>query len=90
MIGMTACVSAAPGTVRTSGSSPLVTIGAGEAVVGGIGQAWLVWYVIDPRTQTCWMKLGDAGAQLDCCALRRVPEAAPHITWRTAEACASS
>jgi hypothetical protein len=27
------------------------------------------------------MKLGDAGAQLDCCALRRVSEAQPYITW---------
>jgi hypothetical protein len=75
-----ACVTSTPGVTRTSSDNPLVTIGAGGAEIGG-GTFWRVWYVIDKRTQTCWMKLGDAGAQLDCCALRRVSEAQPYITW---------
>ena len=75
-----ACVRSAPGTTRATDDNPLVTIGAGHAEVGP-GTYWHVWYVIDKRTQTCWMKLGDAGAQLDCCALRRVSEAQPYITW---------
>lgn len=74
------CVTSTPGLTRTTANNPLVTIGAGEAEIGG-GSFWRVWYVIDNRTQTCWMKLGDAGAQLDCCALRRVSEAQPYITW---------
>jgi hypothetical protein len=79
-----ACVSSTPGVTRTSTENPLVTIGAGYAEIG-IGAAWRAWYVIDKRTQTCWMKLGDAGAQLDCCALHRVREAQPYITWTSCQ-----
>lgn len=75
-----ACVTSTPGLTRATADNPLVSIGAGKIEVG-VGSFWHVWYVIDKRTQTCWMKLGDAGAQLDCCALRRVSEAQPYITW---------
>jgi hypothetical protein len=80
LTGSAACVTSTPGLARTRANNPLVTIGAGYAEIGG-GSYWRVWYVIDKRTQTCWMKLGDAGAQLDCCALRRVSEAQPYIAW---------
>jgi hypothetical protein len=82
LIASVACISSTPGGTRTSADNPLVTIGAGRAEVGPANY-YYVWYVIDKRTQTCWMKLGDAGAQLDCCALRRVSEAQPYITWAT-------
>jgi hypothetical protein len=74
-----ACITSMPGETRTTAESSLVTIGAGRAEIGG--GYYRVWYLIDKQTQTCWMKLGDAGGQLDCCALRRVSEAQPYITW---------
>ena len=80
LLTVSACVTSAPGSTQTRASNPLVTIGAGQAEIGG-GSFWHVFYVIDKRTQTCWMKLGDTGGQLDCCALRRVTEAQPYITW---------
>ena len=76
-----ACIpSSTPGVTRATADNPLVTIGAGAANVGA-PSGLLVWYVIDKQTQTCWMTLGQALAQLDCCALRRVSEARPYITW---------
>jgi hypothetical protein len=80
-----ACVTSSPGMTRTSSDNPLITIGAGHAEIGP-GVYWHAWYVIDKRTQTCWMTLGDAGAQLDCCALRRVSEAKPYLTWTSCPA----
>ena len=80
LLTASACVTSAPGSTQTRASNPLVTIGAGQAEIGG-ARYWHVWYVIDRRTRTCWMKLGDAGAQLDCCALHRVTEAQPYLTW---------
>ena len=82
-----ACVSSTPGVVRTDTRNPLVSIGAGEVDVGG-GSYWRAWYVIDRATQTCWLKLGDSGAALDCCALRKVPAAAPYIQWQDDVSCA--
>lgn len=75
-----ACITSTPGVTRTSADNPLVTVGAGQAEIGP-GSFLYVWYVIDKHTQTCWMSLGQAGGQLDCCALRRVKEAQSHITW---------
>jgi hypothetical protein len=84
----TACISSSPGVVRASNDNPLVTIGAGEAVISAGGDAWRVWYVIDRATETCWMKLGDAGDQMDCCDLRKVAAAREHIGWETDATCA--
>jgi hypothetical protein len=84
----TACISSSPGVVRASEDNPLVTIGAGEAVISAGGDAWRAWYVIDRASETCWMKLGDAGAQMDCCDLRKVPAAREHIAWETDATCA--
>jgi hypothetical protein len=77
LLTTTACAATSfPGRTLTSSDNPLVTIGAGQA-----HGADDTWYVIDKRTQTCWMMLYAALAQLDCCALRRVSEAQPYITW---------
>ena len=81
---------ATPGIVRGSEGNPIVTVTAGTAEVSATGDGWHMWYVIDTRTQTCWLKLGDAGAAMDCCDLRRVPEAARYITWKTDASCAAA
>jgi len=73
-----ACITSTPGLTRASSDNPLITIGAGAAEIGG---AWHAWYVIDRRTRTCWMTFPPNFAQLDCCALLRVSEAQPYITW---------
>jgi len=81
------CVTSTPGVVRTAHDNPMVTIGAGEATVSGLGQAWRVWYVIDRATETCWMKLGDSAGQMSCCDLRRVAAAREYLTWVNAASC---
>jgi hypothetical protein len=83
---LSACITSTPGVVRTSTDNPLVSIGAGKIEVGPTA-GWFVWYVIDKRTETCWMKLGDSAGAMDCCALRKVPEAVPVITWESDATC---
>lgn len=75
-----ACVPRTPGVTRTSADNLLVTIVAGQAEFGPLA-SMPAWYLIDKRTQTCWMYFDKAAAQLDCCLLRRVSEAQPYITW---------
>lgn len=75
------CVTSAPGVVRNSVGNPIITIGAGEAVVSGLGDAWRIWYIIDTATETCWIKLGDAGSRLSCCDLYKVEKTREHLKW---------
>lgn len=77
------CATYKRGVVSRGNDSPLITIGAGTGAEGAP-----VWYMVDPRTRTCWMLIGHAAALLSCCALRRVPEAATHITWENESTCA--
>jgi hypothetical protein len=90
LLGGAGCVTSAPGAVRASADNPIVTIGAGEAKISAAGDAWRVWYVIDTKTRTCWMKLGDSAGQMSCCDLQRVPEARPHLQWISEGACAGA
>ena len=86
VLAMSACITSAPGTVQSSAGNPIVTIGAGLSEIGG-GNGWLIWYVIDTLTRTCWMKLGDSAGAMSCCDLLRVKEARPHLTWINESSC---
>jgi hypothetical protein len=74
------CVSSSPGVVRTTEDNPIVVVGAGEIAVGG-GEYYHARYVIDRKAQVCWFFAGESVAAMDCCALRRVPEAQPFLSW---------
>ncbi|MBI5488766.1 MAG: hypothetical protein HY905_15635 [Deltaproteobacteria bacterium] len=86
----TGCISSAPGALHASSGNPLVMIGAGRLEMGGTG-SYLAYYIVDSRAQTCWFLAGGGSpsiAPLDCCAVRRVAEATPVITWLDDAACA--
>lgn len=45
-------------------------------------------YVIDPKTQLCWLdRYGGGIALISCCSLRKIPAAEHYITWETDRTC---
>jgi hypothetical protein len=85
----TACYSSSPGVVRTSADNPLVVVGAGEIEVGS-GAHYYARYIIDQRAQVCWFFAGDSVSAMDCCSLKRVPEAQPYLAWVSAASCSAT
>ncbi len=88
MLTLAGCATSTPGVVRTKPDSPLVTIEAGEVDTKDV--TYVAWYVVDRATETCWLKLHDSGAAMDCCKLRRVEQAKPFIHWENDDTCAPS
>jgi hypothetical protein len=87
---LTACVNSSTDFVAKDYDSKVVTIGAGTAVVSTDEESgWRLWYIIEPGTRTCWLKIGDSVGALDCCQLWLVERARRHISWLTASECAA-
>jgi hypothetical protein len=79
------CVSNAPGQVRALPNNPIVTVNAGVIDFGGAARS--MYYVLDRKAETCWFGTWDVFVPLDCCVLRRVPEAAAIATWANDATC---
>lgn len=49
-------------------------------------------YIIDQRTQTCWILTNPSFnfSPMSCCAARRVPEVRRLVTWESNESCAQA
>ena len=77
-----------PGLVNTAGVGSFATVGAGNFEPNGHHDGD-TRYLVDRATRTCWLQVGTALAALDCCALRRVPAAAPLLPWVTGATCAT-
>lgn len=67
--------------------NPIVTIGAGTVTFPHVTAN--ASYVIDQAAQTCWFAVSIRPVPLDCCAARRAPGVAEHVTWETDASCAS-
>jgi hypothetical protein len=87
LFSMAGC-GASPGEVHSSANNPIVTVNAGSYSVPGYVDRSLE-YLVDRRTEQCWLASFDSLAPLDCCALRKVPEAASHVPWATDTTCGS-
>ncbi len=73
------CAHTRPGVVQSGDDTPLVTITAGKVYVP---TGWTyASYILDPKTRTCWFRVGDALAPLPCERLAGVPAAARVLTW---------
>ncbi len=79
------CISSKAGVVKTSNNKTFVTVGAGEINLG-FGELY-AWYIIDPKTETCWLFAHSALSPLNCCNLKKVSEASEHITWLKEGSC---
>lgn len=97
---VSACAIPSQGTVRKSQnnnaivpvteSNPIVTVKAGTSDRGEHPGLELD-YVIDTRTQTCWMVMGNNGSEFDCCTMLKVAEARPVVgRWLTDSMCAEA
>jgi hypothetical protein len=81
------CYYSSPGVVHTDAENPIVTVGAGR-----MGSGFLASYLVDRRAQVCWFYAeGDHSiAPLDCCALLRVAETRPYLTWLNEASCSAA
>ena len=77
--GVMGCGHTKPGVVQSSDDTPMVTITAGKVYVP---TGWVIAsYIIDPQTRSCWFRVGDQLAPLDCKRLAGVPAAVRVINW---------
>jgi hypothetical protein len=78
---------APPGHVNATADNPIVSVRAGLADFQNSTYGRNVYYLIDRNTETCWFSTTDAVAPMDCCAVRKVPQAASIVTWATDATC---
>ena len=97
LFGSVGCVTLKPGDTATPTSgSDIVGIFGGKLEAVEYAYAWhpRFYYIVDPRTETCWFSTnsnqGDTNSSLDCCKARRVKELRKVITWETDETCPST
>ena len=77
------------GSVNYYRNSYLVSIGAGYVKIGKVSY-WHAWYIIDLETRTCWFKVGTTLNNIDCCKLRGVKNAEPHLKFLTPQQCGAA
>jgi hypothetical protein len=73
------CAHTKPGVVQSGDDTSFVTVSAGKVYVPN---GWVfASYIVDPQTRTCWFRVGDQLAPLDCERLVGVPAAARVLNW---------
>jgi hypothetical protein len=98
LFGSVGCVTPKPGqTTTATAGSDIVAVLAGKLELVEYGYSWRprFYYIVDPRTETCWFTTnngheGDTNSSLDCCKARRVKELRKVITRETDESCQST
>lgn len=84
--GIVGDIDSTPGEVKRFKDSKTVSIGAGWVKVGS-NSYWNAWYIVDETTQSCWYKVGAQLEPLDCCKLKNVKNALPHLNFLTSNDC---
>ena len=69
-------------------NDPFVTVEAGN--VQFRGGRFFARYAVDRATQTCWLIVGTALSEMDCCATRRVAQLRAVIHWQSDATCATA
>ena len=71
--------------IRADGAFALIQAGSVPTLVGVSAD---VKYVVDPATELCFFYVrGVSMTQVDCCAVRRVADARPFVSWEDDASC---